>query len=471
MKGGLNKSYYKIRIIAAFSIITAALVIALSVVSYFFVRNLYIEQLSEQVNVVTQMLANQFQKKYVNLLQFGMPTRMTETYFRSVFQENLDSALHSEIFIFDDHFRIVVHSDSTVKTGTIDNRLFLNQSEIQKLKINNGNTSLPFKGDDGKWYLWGFYRLDKTDWLAVRENAARLQKIDALTELFWYIGAAGVLISFLTALFLSGSLTKPLDNLVGFSREIGHGNFNAQVPSNMKGEIGVLAESMDAMKNNLVEHQKEKENMLAQIAHEIRNPLGGMELLANLTKEDLDRQNIEHDYLDKILKEINRLKILITSYLNYSRPAHANPVPVDVEKIIDELKGIYRLRLVEKNIKLSDSVEKENIIFDIDHLKQILLNLLTNSIDSVDDGGKIDIALNNNGTKWELSIADNGKRIKKEDMQSIFNPFFTTKKDGTGLGLAICKKLCKENNAEIFVEDIPVKGCKFIITKKNVNES
>ncbi|HED05707.1 MAG TPA: HAMP domain-containing histidine kinase [Ignavibacteria bacterium] len=466
----MNKSYYKIRIIAAFSIITIVLVIVLSRVSYMFVRNLYLDQLSEQVNVVTQMLSIQLDQKYVNLLQFGMPTEMTKNYFKGIFRKNLTSSLHSRIFIFDNHFKIIVSSDSTVKSGTIDARLLLNQKEIEQLNVHQGNASLPFKGDDGKWYLWGFYRLGQNNWLAVRENASRIEIVDKLSSLFWDLGVVGIIISLLTALFLARSITKPLNKLVDFSREIGQGGFQTKIPVNMKGEIAVLAKSMDSMKNNLAMHQKEKERMLAQIAHEIRNPLGGIELLANLTKEDLIKGNIEHGYLDKILMEINRLKILINSYLNYSRPSYSNPVTLDIEKIVNELKNIYQVSLIRKNIRLIKNIEKINVVFDADHLKQILMNLLSNSIDSVNSGGEIKISLNKNNVKWELCIVDNGNGIAEKNIRSIFNPFFTTKKNGTGLGLAICKKLCIENNAEITFDNIPGKGCKFKISKEIVNE-
>ena len=127
----------------------------------------------------------------------------------------------------------------------------------------------------------------------------------------------------------------------------------------MPGEIGILSDSMDKMRNDLVLQRKEREDMLAQIAHEIRNPLGGIELLANLSREDLAKGIKNTEYLDRILNEVSALKLLITSYLNYSRPQPAKPEWIDIRQIKSEINQIIAPRLKEKAISYSF---KNNII-------------------------------------------------------------------------------------------------------------
>jgi signal transduction histidine kinase len=462
----LKRSYYKIRIIAAFCLITITIVILMSRFSYLFVRNLYLDQLGEQVSTITQMLSGQLDESYVKLLDLGKPTMETEEYFRNTFRRNLPPSAQYEIFIFDNSLDIIVHPDSTVKTGTYDPRLLLNKKEINQLKINNAIASLPFKGNDGKWYLWGFCRLTQASWLAVRESASRMASLDELSNLFWYIGIAGTLLSLIVALFLARSITKPLDKLVGFSKELGKGNFRTQIPEGMKGEIRELADSMNSMRNEISEHQKQKENMLAQIAHEIRNPLGGIELLAGLTREDLAKEDKKYDYLDRILKEINRLKLLIVSYLNFSRPSPAIPEPVNVKEIVQEISEIYRKRLQDKKISFFEDTADGIILFDPAQLKQVLINLISNSIESVPSEGNISISYEKNGLNNLISVCDDGPGIDEKDINNIFSPFFTSGKNGTGLGLAICKKLCEENKARLTVKNNETKGCTFSITKE-----
>ena len=449
---------------------TIIIIAIISLVSFNYTKNLYLNQLNEQVNVVAKMLAKQIDERYLALLSLGPPTKNTQDYFREIFTRNKNPKLHSEIFIFDKKFDAIVHSDSNIAPGTFEPRLLINKKDILDLGLGSAAGSIPFKGNDNKWYMWGFYRLQPNYWLAVRESAARLEKVEELSSLFLYFGLGGIVLSILLALLMSRSITKPVDSLVEFSAEIGKGNFNSTLPKGMHGEIGALAFSMNKMKNDLAKNQKEKEELLAQIAHEIRNPLGGIELLANLTKEDLVKENKNTDYLDRILKELNHLKSLISSYLNYSRPMPANPVWVNLSKLKIELEDAVTNQCKKKNIKFAVRNGIAKVWFDENHLRQILINLVSNSLESTTEGGEIELSSYANKNYWELSVSDNGTGISEENINSIFNPFFTTKKNGTGLGLSIIKKLCKENKAEIIVKNNSGKGSTFTIKKEIINE-
>ena len=231
----IGRSYYKSRIILTFSLITIILVVILSRIGYLFIKDLYLIQLQEQVNIVSRMIARQIDPSYLNLLDLGTPAGATEIYFRDLLKRNLDPKLHSEIFIFDKNFKVVIHSDRNFIYGETEPGLLINKKEISELKINPGIASLPFKGDDSNWYLWGFFRLNNSHWLAVRESAARFEKLDQLSTLFWLIGFGGVAVTILAGFFMANSITKPLNKLVKFSSEIGKGNFNTQIPDKMHG--------------------------------------------------------------------------------------------------------------------------------------------------------------------------------------------------------------------------------------------
>ncbi len=465
-----QKAYYKIRIITIFSVVTVLLVIALSRAGYVFIKDLYLNQLGEQVNIVTRMISQQIENEYLNLLSLGAPTETTKQYFYKIFNQNLDKKLHSEIFIFNNQYDIEIHSDSNKILGKPESRLILNQKEINDLAINQSTASLPFKGDDGNWYLWGFYRLNENHFLAVRESAARFEKVERFSAIFWYIGIAGTLITILVGWLMARAITNPLYRLVRFSEEIGKGNFKAQEPNNLKGEIKYLAQAMGKMKNDLSENQDQKENMLAQIAHEIRNPLGGIELLTNLAKENLPANEKNDDYFDRILHEVHRLKNLITSFLNYSKPVPANPEWIDLRLFVDEIEKNFCGQLKEQNIELEKDFQFYTFWFDKNHLTQIIINLISNSIASVKQDGIIHFQAKKEGKNWMIKVSDSGKGISKENINSIFTPFFTTKKNGTGLGLAISKKLCKENFADLIAENNSSQMTTFSIIKEAVNE-
>lgn len=469
MKSWFSKSYYKLRIILTFSLLTIFIVIILSRISFVFIRKLYLDQVSEDVNSLSIIISKQIDPNYISLLEVGIPTESINNYFRNIFNKFTGSSI-TEAFIFDNNFKLVTHLDSNKTPGEIDPRLLINQKEIRELRVSHAVVSLPFKGDDGKWYLWGFYRLDHQSWLAIRESAARLEKVENLASVFWGVGIAGTLITIFLGWVAANSITKPINKLVDFSSEIGKGILESKSPDNMYGEIGVLAKAMDKMRTEITNNQKEKENILAQIAHEIRNPLGGIELLANLTKEDLEKENKDVEYLNKILGEISKLKALITSYLNYSRPMPANPGWVELEVIYKEIENIFKSRLCNKNIKLNFNGSLRRIYFDPIHLRNVLVNLISNSIEVADGNEMINIVSENEGNIWNISVIDNGPGIQDENISRIFEPFFTTKKEGTGLGLAISKKLCVENNARLTLENNRQGECIFKVSKEIIYE-
>lgn len=460
----LNKSYYKTRIIFTFSVVTIILVVLISLASYNFIRTLYLDEISSHVKTSTQIISNQFDESYFEILSIGSPTELTQAYFQNIFKRNTVNKTPSEIFIFDKNLMVLVHSDISVIENRNNPNLIINKKDIEELSVKQSFSTTPFKGDDGNWYLWGFYRLDENFYLAVKESADKLQKVEDFAELFFYFGLIATLITIIVSWVMAKSITKPVDKLIKFSNEIGKGNFKVRPPENMRGEIELLSTAMEKMKNSLFENQKERENILAQIAHEIRNPLGGIELFANLVKEDLKIENKNTENLDKILKEVSGLKTLITAYLNYSKPKIATQELINLPDLLTDITNVFKPDLDKKKVRIEYDLKSAKVRFDPEHLRQILINLVSNSLNSVSEDGLITITSNANHTNWWISISDNGQGISEENIDLIFAPFFTTKKEGTGLGLSICKKLAKENNAQIQAVNNRDRGCTFTIS-------
>lgn len=470
------RSYYKVKIIVTFCSVTVLLVLLMTWTGYVFVKDMYLNQLSEKVNSVSAMMASQINRNYFDLLEIGPPTATTQKYFSNIFSVYLDAEPGSQVFIFNSRLSIIVHSDSTYKYGSYEPQLKLNEKEIFELRVTHSVTSLPFKGDDGNWYLWGFRRLTENLWLAIRESASKMEEVDKLAATFIYIGTAGIFITLMLSTLIAKSISRPVDKLAEYSLQIGEGKFDIKLPAGMKGEFEVLASAMNKMKNDLsrsylelAENQNEKEKMLAQIAHEIRNPLGGIELLAGLTKEDLQKRGMNTEYIEKIIGEVYALKKLITSFLEYGKPVPANPEQCNIGIITDEALSNFTDQLKKKNLTVEKKINMETIYFDKGHLKQIFMNIFTNSIELMDSGGSIIIESYSEKNNWKIVITDNGPGIPAENISSIFEPFFTTKKNGTGLGLAVCKKLCSENKADITADNRKDGGTRFTISGVNEN--
>jgi len=460
----LTRSGIKLKIIITFSIIMLILIITMARISYMFVRNIYLEQVHENINDITRLIALDLDKKYLNFIS-NNSDNLASSYYKQelvVFTKrlNLDNA-----FIFNDRLQVFI----SVKPGISDTRLQINRTEIRNLEKSSSTSTVPFKGEDGNWYLWAFHRLNDKLILGVQEGVDRFARLDQLSQTFTMIGIAAFVLTIISGWFLAGTIAGPIQRLVKFSEKIGAGNFEAEVPQNIGGELQVLQDALVRMQNDLSLIQKEREKMLAQVAHEIRNPLGGIELLTGLIKEEVSPESKNAVYTSKILDEIDLLKNQINAYLSFSRPIEAQAEVIALRPLIETLNRDFSKRIAEKQLTLETNIKADQISFDPNHIRQILNNLIANSIQAVDMDGKIIVNTFEDNKKLVIEISDDGPGIADEIINNIFDPFFTTYEQGTGLGLSICKKLCHENLADISVANNADRGCTFTVSKNHNN--
>ncbi len=455
MKHGLS---LKSRIILVFSLISITLVGLSARLGYVTVKHIYLRQLKDQVNLLSKVLAEQLDIRFLDYVEPEVDN-LAATYYRKSLKSLAGKMQFSKAFIFDSSLTILVGDTALASVSG----LYLNQRDIYRLKPNQTGLSSPFKSSDGHWYLWAYYRISNQYYLGLQEAANQLSYMDELAHIFAGIGLIALIVVVLAGWFLARTLTKPIDRMVAFSEQIGQGQFRARPPHNIKGELTILRDSLLHMRDALLQRDEEKEHILAQIAHEIRNPLGGIELLAGLVREDVEPGSKQDAYIQKILKEVQGLKSQLNAYLNYSRPAVPHIREVSVRDIVQEVKNSYFGLLERKNIRLGTEIKTDTVLFDRQHLKQVISNLVANSIEAIGRDGHITVGTFRNGYSTYLTLSDDGPGIGEQDPEKIFEPFYTGKPEGTGLGLAICNKLCRENNARISVKNNEEKGCTFTV--------
>jgi two-component system sensor histidine kinase PilS (NtrC family) len=206
--------------------------------------------------------------------------------------------------------------------------------------------------------------------------------------------------------------------------------------------------------------------MAAGLAHEIRNPLASISGAAQFLAEGDFISPEGRRLLDIIFRETSRLNRLTNSFLLYGRPTRESVEKVntaaEVEEIIDLISRRRNLPQAEIAVEIPDEAVLET---EPNQLRQILVNLLLNAWQALpQQGGRISVSgMVDNGT-LELKITDNGSGIGSNDLERIFNPFFTTKPDGTGLGLAIVQRLVHDLGGEIKAVSTPGRGTEFIMT-------
>ncbi len=291
---------------------------------------------------------------------------------------------------------------------------------------------------------------------------------------------------------------------------------------NNKGEKqGSIFFIIDRTKMEKMEQEIQKNEKLsmlgrfaASIAHEIRNPLASMSGAIELLQQSSFPKEDDEKLMNILLREIERLDLLITDILMFAKPHPLEIKTVEIEKILAHTIQILKQKRETPQIKLTkinrakqdsesssfkeahrrnEKIVEQPSIGDKNHpavashiisstekidsldstvmvkgddnkLQQVFLNLLINAMEATGDQGTIQIRIEKKDTSAEVFIKDNGKGIKPEDLQKIFEPFFTTKQRGTGLGLSIVYQIIKDHQGTVQVESTKGEGTTFKVS-------
>ncbi|MBC8439170.1 MAG: PAS domain-containing sensor histidine kinase, partial [Deltaproteobacteria bacterium] len=209
--------------------------------------------------------------------------------------------------------------------------------------------------------------------------------------------------------------------------------------------------------------------LTSQIAHELNNPLFGIMNTLELMKTEISPQNKRRRLLDMSLSEIERLADMLKKMLSFSKPDQEKRIEIDINVIIDELMMLYEKRFRENTIKvIMDLAENPGVILaSRDQLRQVFINMFSNAMYAMPDGGTLEISTKVASEKLFIIIKDSGTGISPDHIKKIFDSFFTTKKEsvqGVGLGLSVCYGFIKEHGGEIIVESEEGQWTKFTIT-------
>jgi len=315
---------------------------------------------------------------------------------------------------------------------------------------------------------------------AEKLNALKNKKLKENLDRLRNLVVALLVLLFLFALFYSyyiyASFTKPLKNLERYILEISRGKFCAVSPVSEDREIVLLVEAINTM---LAELDKRKDyivqteklatlgTFLFGLTHELNNPLNNIYTTCQVLKEEIKDGNCTQEFVEELLtemeNEIERIKRIVRSILDYSKPGTKEEFNVKqiVEEILLYLRGIIPHR-VRVTVEIPESI---TVYADPQHIKQVFINLIKNAVDAIEREGEIKIKAEETENQAILYVSDTGKGIPANILPKIFDPFFTTKESGKGygLGLFIVYHLIKSNGGTIEVESEVGKGTTFTI--------
>jgi signal transduction histidine kinase len=313
---------------------------------------------------------------------------------------------------------------------------------------------------------WGSVKLG----LSLEEMQAEVRRTSLL---LLGIGVLGLLIGIIGAAWLARRITTPLQKLVEGTKHISRGDFSLQIDIHSQDEIGNLARSFNEMSEELQLLQRRMEeankrliqveklasigHISAGIAHEIRNPLTAVKLNIQKLSENQNLDEADRVNLEISQEGIAQIEKFIKELLNYARVSELNLDWFDMDQIIDgsvkmiadslELKGVT----VERRY----GADLPQVRVDADKVRQVVLNILRNSLEAMQTGGKITICVQRtdtaSGPRLRTEISDDGRGVPRKDWENVFEPFYTTKASGIGLGLAIARKILEQHSGTIRV--------------------
>jgi len=204
--------------------------------------------------------------------------------------------------------------------------------------------------------------------------------------------------------------------------------------------------------------------LVAGMAHELRNPLTAVRGFVQYLQHETDPRE-RREYTAIILKEVDAVNKVIQQLLNFAKPAPQHYQAVQIAGLVNDALLLVRMREVASRIEIVQMLDPDlhEIEADAEMLKQVLLNLLLNAVQSIEDTGRIEISASAGlGQTLILRIRDTGCGISALDREKVFTPFFTTKRTGTGLGLSIVQRIVAAHHGRIDIESEP--GCGTLIT-------
>ena len=284
-------------------------------------------------------------------------------------------------------------------------------------------------------------------------------------------------------------MTKPIERLTLAAKRIEGGDLQYRVSIHRDDEIGTLAAAFDQMAERLMERErelKESQNILrradrlsslglltAGLAHEIRNPLVAIRTFTQLLPERYDDAEFREGFQGLALKEVDRICGLITDLLSFARPSRPNVAEENLNDVVESIARILETEAKEKGVEITRefSANLPKAWIDREQMKQVFMNLILNAIQAMKEGGSIYISTRSYSKNEagqpeqyvQVEIRDTGVGIPEENLDHIFDPFFTSKDEGSGLGLSISHQIVQEHGGYVTVESKIGAGTAFFI--------
>jgi signal transduction histidine kinase len=214
--------------------------------------------------------------------------------------------------------------------------------------------------------------------------------------------------------------------------------------------------------------------LAAGLTHEIKNPLAGVISATEMIRDQAEPGSEEREISNQMLAELRRVTTTVDSLLRLARPQQPQRVETDLRRIARDLVTLFAPRAKRQGVTLEIETAESTpqLLLDPGLMTQVLINLITNAIQATPRGGSVRVIVapfpRHDGLV--MAVADTGRGIAAEDLERVFDPFYTTKEEGTGLGLAICRQIVEQHQGTMGIESEPGKGTRVVVLLPRIGE-
>jgi two-component system NtrC family sensor kinase len=304
--------------------------------------------------------------------------------------------------------------------------------------------------------------------------------------IFLGITLAGMIAAVVISIFLARGILRPIKKLKLGAEKLTQGDLECRIKFESKDEIGELARTFNFMAASLKDRDaKLKEyaqkkimeserlatvgQLAASIAHELNNPMGSILIYSNLLLEDLLEDDMQRENIKKIAAQATRCKEIVKGLLDFSRQTEPKKEPTNINELLEETLSLVENQSIFQDVNISKNLcaSPPPLIVDKVQIQQVFINIVLNAAEAMEGKGAliIDTRISDDGQFMEVEFTDSSCGIPEENIERLFEPFYTTKEagKGTGLGLAISYGYVQRHNGTIEVKTQVGKGTTFII--------
>ncbi|WP_434387382.1 ATP-binding protein [Melittangium boletus] len=460
------------RLLGAFLVPTLLFLALTGTAVYALARAILEDELGSSLSALAAATAAQVNGERMLTLEPGDDVTETRTWRNLVRQltDVRDASGLRRVFLVDTAGRVRVDVGGGLPVGAEAPELARDRLELSRVFAGQRAASqVLFQGSDGLLYKTGYAPVRREGQVvgavAVEGSAAFFGPLARLSRSFAAasVGALGVLA--LVALVTARGLARPLRRLMDSALRIGRGDLTTPVPPEPTREIGVLARELEVMRGALESRDRQLKLMLAGVAHEVRNPLGGISLFSGLLAEDLAAGALQDagGHVTRIQHEAAYLQRIVEDFLAFAREQPVSRAPVAALALLREASDLLAADATARQVEVVVVADAAMLEADGSLLTAAVVNLVKNAVQASAPGGLVQVTGRDAGPHYRIQVRDGGAGIPEAERERVFEPFFTTREKGTGLGLPLSRKIARAHGGELRLLSTP-EGTTFELT-------